>query len=147
MTERRTLHFESLNEVLPEVDRLLAGNLTLGQWSLAQILNHLRTAIETTCSPARNEAEPTRQQTAARLRFFRTERFPDGIESPLPPLPPRERLEPRAEADGLRAAIARFFIAEGPFPRHPRLGPLAKEEWARFHCLHCAHHLGFAVPA
>jgi hypothetical protein len=23
---------------------------------------------------------------------------------------------------------------------------MTKDEWTRFHCMHCAHHLGFAVP-
>ena len=45
MDGRRTLAFSSLDEVMPEVDRLLLGHKTIGNWSLAQICNHLSGAI------------------------------------------------------------------------------------------------------
>ena len=41
MPERRTLDFARLDDVMPEVDRLLAGHATVGNWSLGQICNHL----------------------------------------------------------------------------------------------------------
>ena len=45
-TEQRTLKFLSLDQVMPEVDRLLSGQHTLaGTWSLGQICNHLTDAI------------------------------------------------------------------------------------------------------
>jgi hypothetical protein len=34
----------------------------------------------------------------------------------------------------------------GRFDEHPLLGRLSPSQWERFHCLHCAHHLSFAVP-
>lgn len=42
--------------------------------------------------------------------------------------------------------IARFAAFAGPLPAHPRLGTMTRDEWIRFHRLHCAHHLGFVVP-
>ena len=36
MTERRTLTFARLDDVMPEVDRLLAGYEAIGMWSLGQ---------------------------------------------------------------------------------------------------------------
>ena len=41
MATRRSLEFASLDHVMPEVDRLLAGHTTTGNWSLGQICNHL----------------------------------------------------------------------------------------------------------
>ena len=41
MADRRTLEFARLDEVMPEVDRLLAGHATVGNWTLGQICNHL----------------------------------------------------------------------------------------------------------
>ena len=29
---------------------------------------------------------------------------------------------------------------------HPFFGPLTRAEWTRLHCIHCAHHLSFALP-
>lgn len=37
-------------------------------------------------------------------------------------------------------------MSDGPFVNHPVLGALTKDEWTQFHCMHCAHHLSFAVP-
>jgi hypothetical protein len=71
---------------------------------------------------------------------------PDGLEAPIPALVPPPDRDARTEADALRAEIHRFLEADGPLPAHPRLGPMTREEWTRFHCMHCAHHLGFAVP-
>ena len=42
---RRTLRFNSLDEVMPEVERLLKGHSTVGTWSLAQICRHLSTVM------------------------------------------------------------------------------------------------------
>src|SRR4051794_14935085 len=45
MAERRDLSFTSLEDVMAEVDRLLAGHETVGRWSLGQICNHLGTSF------------------------------------------------------------------------------------------------------
>ena len=46
MAERRNLSFSRLDEVMPDVDRLLAGHRTVGNWSLGQICNHLAKGIQ-----------------------------------------------------------------------------------------------------
>ena len=40
---RRALQFASIDEIMPEVDRLLQGNKTVGQWTFGQICEHLAT--------------------------------------------------------------------------------------------------------
>jgi hypothetical protein len=42
---RRTLRFTSLDQVVPDVERLLAGHVTVGRWSLGQICNHLELTV------------------------------------------------------------------------------------------------------
>jgi hypothetical protein len=132
--------------VLPEVERLLAGHTTAGRWTLGQICNHLATAIRLTLDVPARLTEQTREQDITRRRFFQQGRFPEGMEAPIPVLLPRSDLDARSEAEALRGAIDRLVSASGLLPAHPRLGPLTKEEWVRFHCMHCAHHLGFAEP-
>jgi hypothetical protein len=150
MPKRRELWFASLDELMPEVEKLLAGHVCVGHWSLGQICNHLATAFNYPIdaglhSAPSNVPEDPRFQLV-RQRFFRANRFPDGRTAPVSELVPREGLDDRFEADALRVALARFQVATGSFAPHPALGSMTKEEWAGFHCLHAAHHLGFVVP-
>ena len=147
MVERRQLAFAGLDEVMPEVERLLAGHTPVGGWTLAQICNHLATGIRLTLDVPVRPAEPTREQDVARRRFFGRSQFPEGMQAPIAVLVPRADLDAHEEARSLRHEIARFASCAGPFPAHPLLGPLTRAEWTRFHCMHCAHHLGFVVPS
>jgi Protein of unknown function (DUF1569) len=150
MPERRLLNVTSLEEVMPEVEKLSAGYEPVGQWSLGQICNHLTTSLNfvtngVTGASLSNAPEDPRF-ALIRARFFRAGRFPDGKAAPVSELVPRTGLDDRAEVEALRDALARYALATGPFPAHPYLGFMTKEEWSQFHCLHAAHHLGFAVP-
>ena len=42
---RRTLRYESFDEVMPDVERLLDGHTTVGNWTLAQICHHLAAVL------------------------------------------------------------------------------------------------------
>jgi hypothetical protein len=146
MAERRDLAFASLDDVMPDVERLLAGHAAVGQWSLAQVCNHLATGIRLTLDAPSRFSDTTREQDIARRRFLHHGKFPEGMAAPLRVLIPEPDLDARTEADSLRDVIARFAAFAGPFPAHPRLGALTRDEWIRFHCMHCAHHLSFLVP-
>jgi hypothetical protein len=146
MPEPRILDFHSLDHVMPEVQRLLAGHATVGNWSLGQILDHLATAIRMT-SGGRSESTPRAGSDVFRKRFFKTRRFPAGAQAPHPRLIPAPDSDAQEQAALLGKAIARWSSTEGPFADHPLLGTLTKDEWTQFHCIHCAHHLGFVIPA
>lgn len=145
MPERRILDFQTLDEVLIDVERLMAGHATLGEWTLGQILHHLATAIRVS-SRGRSTSETNSVSQAVRHQFFQARRFPEGIEAPHPRLIPPAHADAATQAQALRDAMTRWNAADGPFPPHPRLGTMSKDEWTQFHCIHCAHHLGFAVP-
>jgi Protein of unknown function (DUF1569) len=152
MDGRRTLEYDRLDQVMPEVDRLLRGHTTSGTWTLGQILHHLASSLSlamesgpgSTIEPL--DPERARVLEVRRRRFFEAGRFPDGAHAPHPALEPPHDADERTSAERLRTALQRFEDFEGPFPVHPRLGPMSKQEWAVFHRLHCAHHLGFARP-
>jgi len=149
MAGGRELSFDGLDRVMSEVGRLLSGHETIGRWSLAQILYHLGTAIRLATRDDGSRVPrpaPSPRWEERRRRFFEAGRFPEGVEIPLPVLEPPSGLDERAEAESLAGAIAEFGAAEGPFPAHPKLGPLSKDDWASFHAMHCAHHLAFARP-
>ncbi|QDV32182.1 DUF1569 domain-containing protein [Tautonia plasticadhaerens] len=159
MPDRRPLRFDRLDDVPGEVDRLLLGHRTVGGWSLAQICSHLAAALRLTAeapsgpgpgpqpSPGATPSGGTRAQATYRRLLFRSETFPEGVEMPslaLHPGPPEA--DPLAAASALRDAVSRFLDAPGPFPEHPMLGAMDREQWLRFHRIHCAHHLSFVLP-
>jgi Protein of unknown function (DUF1569) len=145
MPERRSLNFSSLEEVVPDVERLLAGCSTVGNWSLGQILHHLATSIRVSRRGRPNpEAMPVSEPF--REQFFRTRSFPDGMQAPHPRLVPPPDADAPVQLDELRDATGQWAQAPGPFPDHPLLGSMSKDQWSEFHCIHSAHHLRFAVP-
>jgi hypothetical protein len=137
-----------LDEIMPDVDRLLEGHSTVGNWSLAQICRHLATVLRRVVDlPASTPHDASRWVGEERKRqYFASGLIPEGIPT-SPQLVPVEGLDEREEAEGLRRAIAHYEASPGPVIPHPLFGFLTREEWDRVHCIHCAHHLSFAVPA
>ena len=147
MALRRDLNLSGLDDVKREIKALLAGHQTVGQWSLGQMCHHLARVVRYSTSSPDPQGEPvaaTAQQAAIRDLFFAS-KFPEGRDSPAA-IKPKPGLDDAAEVSKLSAAIDRFSSDTGPYAVHPMLGPLSREEWARFHCMHAAHHLSFAVP-
>ena len=53
---RRPLSFENFDQIMPDVERLLGGCSTVGNWSLAQICRHLSAALRGTADLPRHDA-------------------------------------------------------------------------------------------
>jgi hypothetical protein len=145
---RRTLHFNNLDEVMPDVERLLKGHSTVGNWTLAQICRHVATVMRRVVDlPASTPSDPSQWVSEAEKReVLESGLIQEGLPSP-PVLLPAEGLDEREEAEGLRMAIAHYKSSSGPVIPHRIFGPLTKGEWDRLQCIHCAHHLSFARPA
>jgi len=145
---RRPLTFASLDQVMPDVDRLLLGHRTVGNWTLGQICNHLTRAFISTVEGFRFSAPWIVRKTVGPLlvrRLLKYSRFPEG--APLPQkFLPKPTDDDRAEAEALRAAIGLLRAHHGPLAAHPLGARLSHADWARFHCIHCAHHLSFVLP-
>ena len=144
---RRTLRYASLDEVMPDVERLLQGHTTVGHWSLAQICRHLATVIRRVVDlPASTPHDPSQWVPEERKReVLETGVLPVGLPGP-PEIMPPEGLGAREEAERLRAAIAHYRASPGPAIPHRIFGPLTRDEWDRLQLIHLAHHLSFAVP-
>ena len=127
-----------------------------GKWTPAQIVEHLALAVEmsATTFTARRTKEPmTRRGTTlleklGRVFTFGLGRFPPGLKAPDRTTPPPRVDGPAAEAH-FRNALAAWAAMEREllparrrdlFVKHPRLGDLTIEEWARFHVVHARHH-------
>ena len=71
--------------------------------------------------------------------------MPRGVKTP-DMLIPRPGLDDRAEAEVLRAMI-RVLLEQLTDPiDHPLFGKVSRADYLRLQCMHCAHHLGFAIP-
>jgi len=144
---RRALRFESFDDVMPDVERLLEGHGTVGHWTLAQICRHLAAVLRRHVDlPSSTVFSPSdRVSDEEKRRMLESGVLPAGIDAPPGVLPEGAGGE-RDEAEGLRAAIAYYRASPGPAIPHRIFGPLTREEWDRFELAHLAHHLSFAVP-
>jgi len=147
--ERRNLQFQVLDDALVDVDRLLKGGyVSLGCWTLGQAAWHLAAALQLSVDhPAPVHHDPSRFASAeVKQAFFQSGRIGEGRPIPEGLLPPPAGLDDHVEASRLRDVIAHYKQAPGPVAEHPILGLLTRAEWDRFHCIHCAHHLGNLLP-
>ncbi len=147
MSERRTLDFDRIDAIMPDVDKLLEGHTTSGKWTLGMICDHLAKAVRSTTLGRATGAASMSEQDAARAAFFRDRAIPAGRPVPAAFLEPDFHAEAPRAAESLREALARLDSFEGPWPNHRLLGTMTADEWRQFHCVHCAHHLSFAHPA
>ncbi len=143
---RRTLNFGTFDEIMPDVERLLEGSTTVGNWSLAQICRHLATVLRRVVDlPATTPQDPSQWVgDEQKRRVLESGMAEEGIQGPQEVMP-TEVLGEREEAEGLRSAIAHYKASGGPVIPHRRFGPLTKAEWDQLQLIHCAHHLSFAT--
>ncbi|WP_165067460.1 DUF1569 domain-containing protein [Paludisphaera rhizosphaerae] len=144
---RRSLQFRNFDEINDEVARLLEGCSTVGSWTLGQICNHLATVTRRILNAPVNGPHDTslRVSEEQRDRVLSTGVLPEGISLPGGLAPP-EDMDAREAARFLRQTLADFAAAPGPFAPHRLFGTLSRDQWNRLVCVHCAHHLSFAIP-
>jgi hypothetical protein len=133
---------------MPDVEWLLEGHTTVGNWSLAQICRHLAIVLRRVVDlPASTPHDPSQWVPEAEKRqVLDSGIVPEGIQGP-PEVMPTVTLAERDEAEGLRQAIAYYKASPGPVIPHRRFGPMTRPEWDQVQLIHMAHHLSFAVPA
>ena len=81
---RRTLSFNSLDEVMPDVERLLQGHTTVGTWTLAQTCRHLATVMRRVVDlPASTPQDPSLWVGDERKRqVLESGTIPEGLPGP-----------------------------------------------------------------
>lgn len=145
---RREVTFTSIDQVMTDVDRLLAGHTKGGNWSLGQICNHLTKTVVGSLEGYELRPPWILRYVVAPIflkRMLKTGRMPTGVKAPAP-IAPGEGLDDRAEAEALRAALKLFAAHTEPLPNHPLFGRLSHAQFERVHCIHAAHHLSFLHP-
>jgi hypothetical protein len=150
VANRRRVQYESLNALLADAEfQAASGHRTLGNWTLAQIFDHLsrslRVAVDGTDAafplPARIFLRLIRQ------RFFSRPLAP-GFH--VPPkleavLRPGTDLSIERSLQELREAVGRFERAK-KLAVHPAFGRLTREEWRQITLRHAELHMSFVVP-
>ena len=145
--DRRPLQYENLDAIMPDVERLLAGHSTVGSWTLGQICEHLATVTKRAVDlPASTQHDPSsRLSDEQKRQVFATGQLPEGMPLPLMLKTP-DAVDASEGAKQLREVLAYYQGSPGPVAPHRLFGPLTKGEWDRLVCIHCAHHLSFAIP-
>ena len=140
MARRRPLAFDSLTDVMPEVDCLLAGYDRGGNWSLGQVCQHLTTSLRLTI-----EGWPVRAPWLVRRTVgplfgkwvLSTGRMPEGMKLHRKlELTPGSELDDLAEAEALQGALRYYQGCTDPFPEHPMFGSMSRGDWDRLHRIH-----------
>jgi len=145
---RRELTFSALDQVMPEVDRLLVGYKAVGNWSLGQMCSHLTQAIAGSVEGFPGRAPWLLRKTIGPMiirGILKQGKMREGVQLPEA-FRPKPELDDRAEAEAFRAAVRLFASHQGPLAEHPLGVKLSHADWERLHCVHCAHHLSFAIP-
>ena len=147
---RRTVRFESLQEVVQDAVRLAAGEVRiLGNWSFGQILDHLAKAMVMTIDGFEFKA-PLLIRIVARLfmkRRFLAGKMPAGFQfrKGMQDLVPDEI----SVADGLerlRRAVERLETETHRAPS-PIFGKITVEESNQLQLRHAELHLSFVITA
>lgn len=148
VTGRRKLAFNTLDEILDDVDYLCQGKVrSLGNWSPGQNLNHL-TILMLGCLDGIDVKVPFLTRTAVSLikRRILTKQMSPGLQLPkaAAALLPSETTWEQGVQE-IRTALNRMKT-ESQRHAHPVLRELSREQWDQLHCRHCELHLSFLVP-
>jgi hypothetical protein len=155
VTHRRTLHLSSIEEHSAEVDRVLAAHAagelrTLGNWSAAQILQHIGRLIEFALDgfPFRYPwyyRAATWQLKFVAWRWLLARAFRPGFRNPpvAAALEPDPHLSLETAANYLRGPLARLAAGEQMTHPSPAEGRISHAQWLEAQLRHAELHLSF----
>ncbi|QDV57409.1 DUF1569 domain-containing protein [Rosistilla oblonga] len=144
---RRKIHFENLSDAAAQCDQLLqSGYERNGNWSLAQICNHMRMTIDSSI-----DGYPKWMAIGKPLRpLLRWLMLPKLLRGDSPAgiktastFVPAEDLSDAEEVALFTESVRRFQTHTGYLHPHPGFGKFDHASLEQFHACHAAHHLGF----
>jgi len=148
---RRTLRFESLDEVIADAEVLRAhGYERLGNWSLGQVCDHLARAMNMSIDGIEFRVPWVFRLVA---RGLRGRMLRNGLPAGLPlkgaaakGLKPADQVNDADGVEALHRAVARLKTEPTRNPS-PVFGTLTAQQWDQFHRRHAELHLSFLKPA
>ena len=152
ITDRRELHFDSMGDILDDVEYLAAGDppRSVGNWTSAQIVQHVATMID--CSidgfAVARAALPVRIICRLLRKRILTTPMKPGVNLPgkFAFLAPASRTT-WDEAVDLFRAVSTKLDTQRMTHRSPVLGRLSHGQWEQLHCRHAEMHFSFMHPA
>lgn len=142
---RRTVRYESLDELLADAQRISGSEVRpLGNWSQGQIFEHLARSLDSSIDGA-GFALPAPVQWMMSLlmkRKFLEKKLPAGFKSTA-------QFKPDAtSAEGGLASLQKAIVRqqqESQRAPHPAFGNIGREQWNAFHLRHAEMHMSFLV--
>lgn len=152
ITDRRELYFNSMGDILDDVEYLAAGDppRSAGNWTSAQIVQHVATVID--CSiegfPAVRATLPVRIICRLLRKRILTTPMKPGLNLPrrFAFLLPESRSTWDEAVDRFRMVLTKLDTQRMTH-RSPVLGRVSHEQWVQLHCRHAEMHFSFMHPA
>ncbi len=150
----RQLQFESIAQVLSEVDRMVQaesrGELrAIGNWTAGQIFAHLAAWIEYGYDgyPVKSPPWPIRMVLKLMLRKYLSKGMPRGVKIPGVPdgTTGMDAMGTEEAAKRLKAAFSRLEKGEACPHDSPAFGKMSHEDRIRLNLRHAELHLGYLI--
>ncbi|HUS38032.1 MAG TPA: DUF1569 domain-containing protein [Pirellulales bacterium] len=153
VTGRREISYRSYDELLADAQSVAASDNVkmVGNWSLAQIFQHLAAALESSIDGVAFKA-PWPMRVMGKLfmkKRMLTNTLPAGFK--IPDGQKAEIFRPDSSVDTatalakLSGAIERVKT-ENARAEHPFFDTLTRQEWDAFNLRHAELHMSFAIP-
>lgn len=148
--KRRTLHFDTLEEVVADVRAMVGTNPTAtGGWSPGQIVEHVAKGINGSVDGFGFTAPlPLRLFGRLTRNHYITKGFPSGIKlrgKMADAFLPSDNVDFDQAAQQLATAVDRAK-RQTMTAVSPMFGKLTHEQWVQFNCRHAELHFSFLQP-
>jgi hypothetical protein len=149
--QKRELDLRSADEVVAEIDRLLAGGYDrAGSWTLTQICDHLEKTMNGGMKGFGFRMPWILRATVGKYlmrRILRTRRM-GRMPAPkaVVPKPVDAAADDEAPVRRCQDCVRRAAEFAGPLPPHPAVDKLSLDDWKNLMWIHASHHLGFLIP-
>ncbi len=143
----RNLRFNSLDEALQEIDRVLAASdvQTNGAWNVSQIFVHMAQSIEYSMTGYPENKPALFRKTIGRLvlaKFLSQGYMSHGLNDAIPGAPALDPSLPVKDAAArLKKSISDFRQFQEKLAMHFVYDDATKDQYERVHAYHIANHL------
>jgi len=148
--QRRIVVYDTLQDFLDDVRRLAEADVTaVGNWSFAQILEHLARAIDSSIDGFTFQSNWLVRTLVAPLLKNRLLTRPMKPGFTLPRRANSYLPQPDIDLDTAREHLetaTERLTTTTPDAAHPFLGRLCDREWLALHLRHAELHMSFVVP-